>query len=610
MARTKNNIEHQPFSPKIWRGILPFFKPYRRRLAAIALLMLGCSAVDVLIPIYQKYMIDRFIVPRTAAGLLPFCALGAGVALAGTVMTVLFARQAMYVEMAFSRDLKKKLFDHLQTLSLQFYNETPVGYLIARLMSDTERIGGIVAWGLVDVSWGLSYIVFAVASMLVLDWRLGLIMLAVLPPMALVAVWFQGRILRANRKVRQLNSELTSAYNEGILGAKTTKTLAIEEVIAAEFEGTSGRMRQASVRAAVLSAVFMPIVMMLGSVAIALILTRGSALVASGALALGTLSAMISYAVGIVEPIRHIARIMTDAVATQVNIERVQGLLQRGADIQDSPEVIKAYGDSFNPRLENWEPIRGDIEFRDVTFRYGDGDNVLEHFNLTVPAGTVVAIVGETGAGKSTLVNLVCRFYEPNEGQILIDGRDYRERSQLWLHRNLGYVLQTPFLFSGSIRDNIRFGKEDATDEEIMAALRLAAAEHIVEKEPQGLDTDVGEGGDRLSTGEKQLLSFARAAIADPRLFVLDEATSSVDTETEQLIQKAIGNLLSGRTSFIIAHRLSTVKMADLILVVKDGKLIERGTHDELIARGGTYKKLYTMQFEEDPFKVTDTHAD
>ena len=261
--------------------------------------------------------------------------------------------------------------------------------------------------------------------------------------------------------------------------------------------------------------------------------------------------------------------------------------------------MIARYGDSFHPKYENWEELRGDIEFRDVTFRYPDGEeNVLEHFSLKVPRGQNIAIVGETGAGKSTLVNLVCRFYEPTEGTLLIDGRDARERSQLWLHSHIGYVLQTPHLFSGSVRENLRYGRPEATDEEIMKALDMVSAGEIVER-MGGLDSDVGEGGSHLSTGEKQLLSFARALLADPVLLILDEATSSVDTLTEKAIQKAISVVTRGRTSFVIAHRLSTITKADLILAVRDGKIEERGTHLELMKKKGYYYSLYSRQYEE-----------
>ena len=319
-----------------------------------------------------------------------------------------------------------------------------------------------------------------------------------------------------------------------------------------------------------------------------------------GLMMIGTLSVFMSYALELLEPIQSIIETLSAFIAIEANIERVTRLLAEESDVTDTPEVIEKYGDAFHPKRENWEELGGEIEFRDVSFRYPDGDEyVLTDFNLKVPAGTNVAIVGETGAGKSTLVNLVCRFYEPTKGQVLIDGRDARARSLLWLHSNIGYVLQSPHLFSGTVRENLQYGKPDATDEEIMEALRIVSAESVLAKMEKGLDTDVGEGGGMLSTGEKQLLSFARAILADPRILVLDEATSSIDTVTEKAIQNAIAAVIEGRTSFVIAHRLSTIVDADVILVVKGGKIIGRGTHEELMRQKGYYYELYTRQYEE-----------
>ena len=364
-------------------------------------------------------------------------------------------------------------------------------------------------------------------------------------------------------------------------------------------------MRVASVRAARLSAVYIPLVMFFSSLTTAVVLARGGALALDGLLLIGTLSAFTSYAVGIFEPIQQIARNIADLLSLQANIERVMGLLEQQPLVTDAPEVVEKYGTAFEPKRENWEPIRGDIEFRDVSFRYPDGnEDVLSHFSLKIPAGSTIAIVGETGAGKSTLVNLACRFFEPTSGQVLIDGRDVRERSQLWLHSSIGYVLQSPHLFSGTVMENIRYGRLDATDEEVVAAAKAVSADQVAMKLENGYASGVGEGGDRLSTGEKQLISFARAVLADPRIFVLDEATSSIDTKTERLIQDATELLLKGRTSFLIAHRLSTIRRADLILVVRDGAIVEQGTHDELIRKKGYYRDLYRRQFEQETMRA------
>ncbi|MDR0649439.1 MAG: ABC transporter ATP-binding protein/permease, partial [Synergistaceae bacterium] len=562
-----------------WAGLVPFFRPYRGMAARIAAMLVAGGVVDALIPIYQKFIIDSFIVPRTTEGLGRSVAVGAAMIASGMVVTILFARTAIKLEMCFSRDLKYACFSHLQTLSLSYYNTTPVGYMISRVMSDTDRIGTMLSWGFVDILWGSSYILFSVAAMLMLDFSLGVWLVLMVFPMGLITSWFQTRILRRNRAVRRLNSRMTGAFNEGILGARTSKTLVIEDINISEFGGVTGEMFREATAAAALGAVYTPLMLLFGALAVAIILVQGSGRVMAGAMPFGTLSALVTYAISIFEPIQRMAMIFGETMAMRANVERVLALLAEKPQIVDEPAVIQKYGDSFNPKRENWEPIKGDIRFDDVTFRYPDGDeNVLEGFNLSVPSGSCVAIVGETGAGKSTLVNLVCRFYEPTEGRVLIDGRDARERSQLWLRSNIGYVLQSPHLFSGSVKENIRYGRPGATEEEIWEAARLVSADSVIAKLPEGIESDVGEGGDRLSTGEKQLISFARAVLADPRIFVLDEATSSIDTETERKIQHAISKVLAGRTSFLIAHRLSTIKMADLILVVKDGKIIEQGT--------------------------------
>ena len=400
--------------------------------------------------------------------------------------------------------------------------------------------------------------------------------------------------------MRKINAELTRHYNEGISGAKTSKTMVIEDKNTAAFQEVSGSMRRNSVRAVFLDAVYVPIISFLTALSVAFVLTGGGNMALAGGITIGELTIFVSFALMIADPVQAFAYCVTRFVSTQANIERVTELLDMRPEIADSPEVEARYGTSVEPKRENWEPLKGSITFQDVTFRYPDGtENVLEHFTLEVPAGSAVAIVGETGAGKSTLVNLACRFFEPNEGQVLIDGRDYRERSLLWLHSSIGYVLQTPHLFSGTVKENIRYGRLDATDEEIMAAAKLVNAHDFIMRMEKGYDSDVGEGGGQLSTGEKQLVSFARAVLADPRIFVLDEATASIDTKTEALIQEAISTLLKDRTSFLIAHRLSTIRQADLILVVREGKIIERGTHQELMELGGYYAELYQNQFKQ-----------
>ncbi len=601
MAAYEEQEYNKPFSFQIWAKLFPFFKPYKTYFFITFGLNILLAGVDVLVPLFQSYAIDHFIVPDTLEGLWIFGAVYFAVILGQTICVYFSVHAATTIEMNVGKDLKRAQFEHLQTLSFSYYNTTPVGYIHARVMSDTLRIAGMTAWGLVDMFWALIYVVSVFVIMFILNVQLALIIMLVVPCIAVLTVYFQNKILRWNRKVRKINSQITSAYNEGITGVKTSKSMVIENDNQQLFFEHTKEMHRAASHCAKLNAVFIPTILLFSSAVSAIVLARGGYMVQHDLMRLGTLSVFISYAVVIFEPIQQLARLLADLISCQANIERVMDLLEQEPNIVDCQEVIEKYGDSFEAKKENWERIKGDIVFEDVSFRYPDGkEYVLEHFNLHVPAGMNVAIVGETGAGKSTLVNLVGRFFEPTEGRILIDGVDYRERSQLWLHSQIGYVLQDPHLFSGTVRENIRYGRLDATEEEIIAAAKSVSADVVVEKLKDGYDSDVGESGGLLSTGEKQLISFARAILANPAIFVLDEATSSIDTETEQLIQNATEHLLKGHTSFVIAHRLSTIRRADLILVVKNGKIIERGNHKELLQAKGYYYELYSRQFEEE----------
>lgn len=581
--------------------LLPYLKPYRSIIISMILLGLAGGLVDIILPLFQRYALNHFIAKGTLDTLGRFVAAYIAVLAFQVAANTVSAYQACQIEMYVGRDMKRASFNHLQTLAFSYYNQNSVGYIHARVMSDTNRIGSLVSWGLMDGIWNMSYILGAVAVMLTVHFRLALWVLAIVPLTALGAAFFQKKLVDLNRRIREINSQITGNFNEGITGAKTTKTLVIEGKMEQDFEETTSRMKQTSVHAMHYRAMFSSMISFSSSLALALVLWRGGLITLEGVLEIGTLSVFMSYALGLMEPVQWIVRAISDLITVQVNVERFTRLMETQSDVRDTPEVIAKYGDSFQPKKENWEPLHGDIVFQDVSFKYPDGDEyVLEHFNLSVPQGTNVAIVGETGAGKSTLVNLVCRFFEPTAGRILIDGKDARERSQLWLHSNIGYVLQTPHLFSGTVLENLRYGNPDATMEQIEEAVKSVSADSVIARMDKGYDSDVGEGGDLLSTGEKQLLSFARAILADPRIFVLDEATSSIDTVTEKLIQDAIAHLMKGRTSFVIAHRLSTIRQADVILVVHDGKIVEQGTHPELIAKKGAYYNLYTRQFQEE----------
>ena len=461
----------------------------------------------------------------------------------------------------------------------------------------------MVAWAGSNLIWNLFYMVGIIISMFAINARLAMIVVLAVPLLVGLSLHFQPKLLKANRDTREVNSRITGSFNESIMGAKTIKTLAVEDRVIEEFKGVTSGMYAASLRAVRLNALFVPLMGIFGTLAVALVINFGGEMAIRGAMDLGVLSAFIAYSLAITEPLSHMASFFSEVMAAQVNVERVMTLIDQPVTIMDSPEVEEVYGGIFNPKPENWPEVRGDIEFERVWFQYPDmaeDDYVLRDMSFKVPAGKTVAIVGETGAGKSTLVNLACRFFEPTRGRILIDGVDYRERGQVWLHSNLGYVQQTPHLFSGTLGDNIKYGKLDATDAELERAARLVSADVVASKLAEGYDTDVGEGGDRLSTGEKQLVSFARAIIADPPIFVLDEATSSIDTETEHLIQNAISHMLEGRTSFIIAHRLSTIRSADVIMLISGQGIKEQGSHEELMAMRGDYYSLYTTMMIKD----------
>ena len=581
--------------------IVPYARKYSRTLATMVICGLIGTGMDIALPLFQRYALNHFIAGGTTDTLPLFIVIYVLAIVAAGCATFIACKGAMTTEVSMNRDLRNAAFNHLQTLSFSYFNQNSVGYIHSRVMSDTSRIGGLVSWTLMDSVWHTSYLIGAVAVMLVINVRLALMVTAILPLMVIFFSLFQRKLILANRRIRELNSRITGDFNEAITGAKTIKTLTIEDRMAKDFVADTQEYRNTSVRAARLRGGFSVTMHMASSLALAIVLWQGGLIAASE---VGTFSMFMSYAQGMMEPVRWIVDAISDIITTQVNIERLTRLLGTPSDVSDTPEVIEKYGDSFNPRRENWEPIRGDITFEDVSFRYPDGDEyVLEHFSLEIPFGSNIAIVGETRAGKSTLVNLVCRFFEPTSGRVLIDGRDARERSQLWLHSAIGYVLQVPHLFSGTIRENLLYGNPNATEEEIARALELVSADEVVARMEKGIDTDVGEGGDLLSTGEKQLISFARAILADPRILVLDEATASVDTLTEQKIQSAIDTVIRGRTSIVIAHRLSTVRNADLILVVNDGKIVEQGTHRDLLAAKGPYYRLFTRQYEDEATK-------
>ncbi|AOT69063.1 ABC transporter ATP-binding protein [Geosporobacter ferrireducens] len=600
MSVLKEQEFTKQFDMQLWKRLLAYAKPYKKHLMLLALIMMAVAGVDVIFPLMTKYAIDHFVVPGTIEGISRF--------IGGYVLLVILQTFNVWqliavagkIEMGVCYDIRKIGFQKLQELSFSYYDKTAVGWIMARMTSDIQRLSEIISWGLVDLVWGGTLMTAIMGVLFFLNWKLALITLVVAPFLVIISLFFQRKILASYRQVRKVNSRITGAFNEGIMGAKTSKTLVREEENLKDFQILTNEMYASSVRAAIFSAVFLPVVLTLGSVGTGLAIWFGGRGVLLKTISYGTLVAFISYTIQFFEPVRELARIIAELQAAQASAERVLSMIDSEPEIIDEERVVKAYGDLFHPKKENWPEIEGNICFQNVSFTYKEGEKVLENFSLEVKAGENIALVGETGSGKSTIVNLLCRFYEPTEGQILIDGTDYRERSQLWLQSNLGYVLQTPHLFSGTIRENIQYGRLDATEEEIVQAAKLVNAHEFIIRMENSYNTQVGEGGNRLSTGEKQLISFARAILANPKIFVLDEATSSIDTETEQMIQQAIEKVLRGRTSFIIAHRLSTIRSAHRILVIREGKILESGTHGQLIKKKGYYYDLYTNQFKEE----------
>lgn len=482
-------------------------------------------------------------------------------------------------------DLRKKMFSHLQELSLSYYNVTPVGWIMSRVTSDSERVAELVTWGFLDITWGIMNIATAAVFMLIINWQLALVVFLAIPILVIVAVQFKKKIIVEFREVRRINSKITGAFNETITGVRVIKAFGREERNMQEFDELTGSMYRAGYRAAWLSALFLPIVMLISSFAVATIVWFGGYQTQIGNMSIGGIQAFVSYVVFMIWPIQEMARVYAELQRAIASAERIFSLVDAVPEISDKPDAI-------DPGT-----IQGDIIFENVDFYYEPDKPVLQNFDLHVNRGETIALVGPTGGGKSTIVNLLCRFFEPKKGTICIGGRDYEDIALHAIQSRIGVVLQTPHLFSGTISDNIRYGKLNATDEEIGAAAQLAGAHDFIMKLDKGYDEEVGEGGNLLSVGQKQLISLARAVLRAPEIFIMDEATSSVDTITEALIQKGMENLMKGRTSFVIAHRLSTIKKADRILVIKDGSIIENGSHAELLRKRGHYFRLYTSQF-------------
>ncbi|MDE8252062.1 ABC transporter ATP-binding protein [Erysipelothrix rhusiopathiae] len=598
--REEEQFTSEKLDVGLWKKILKMLLENKKNLFLALFFVLLEAVIGVILPVLNRYAIDVFYQGHgSTETILKFTLLYGGLVAVQAFLIYEFIYRSGLIEMDISYQIRQNVMEKLQTLPFSYYDKTPTGWIMARMTSDVSRLSEILSWSFNDLVWGFLVMILLLIVMFTVNWKLALIILVIVPMVYFVSAWFQKRILQNYRSVRAENSKITHGFSEGITGAKTTKTMGLEAIHYSEFKNNTMAMRSKSIHAVILSALYMPLITLISSLGNAGIIYVGGNMALQGVIQIGTLILFTQYAERFFEPLRNISNVFAQLQMAQASAERVLSLLEQDSTLVDRPDVIEKYGTILNPNESVYEPIVGDIEFKDVDFYYQASEPILNKFNLTVQPKQRIALVGETGSGKSTIVNLICRFYEPISGSILIDGVDYRERSIGWLHSHLGYVLQAPHLFSGSVRDNIAYGKPDASDEDVIKASKLVDAHRFIMELEDGYQTDVGEGGNRLSTGQKQLISFARVILVDPSIFILDEATASIDTETEAIIQNAVETVLKEKTSFIIAHRLSTIVNADRILVIDKGQILEDGNHHSLMSQKGRYYELYMNQFNE-----------
>jgi ATP-binding cassette subfamily B protein len=561
----------------LWR----LTKPYRRRTAFSVFSLLAATATALAPPYLAKYALDDAVKGHGGTRLVVVVAIFVAAGLANWATYYLETYMTGWVGERILADLRVHLFSHLQKLSLGFFERNRAGVIISRLTNDVEAIDQLVTDGVTSLVQNVLTLLGTAVILFILDWRLALATCGVIPLMSVATAIFRKRNARAYAEVRERLGLVTATLAEDIAGMRVVQAFTRERAAFENFRTVAQRYRQANMQTVILNGIYFPIVDLLSSVALAVVLAYGGHLYFNGTLTLGTLFAFMLYVQNFFDPVQQLSQLYNTFLSATAALDKIIGVLD------EPPEVVD------RPGARELARIDGHVAFEGVRFRYGRGDEVLHGIDLDVPAGTTVALVGHTGAGKSTIAKLLARFYEPTHGRITIDGVDLNDVAQASLRRQLGVVPQEGFLFAGTVAENIAFGKPDATADEIVRAAQTVGAHEFILRLEDGYETQLGERGSRLSLGQRQLVAFARALLADPRVLILDEATSSVDIGTERRIEEALRVLLAERTAFIIAHRLSTIRDADLIVVLEHGRVVEQGSHEELLARRGLYTSLY-----------------
>jgi ATP-binding cassette subfamily B multidrug efflux pump len=577
------------YDPNVARRLFAYARPYSGKLILAMLFMLGASAAAVAGPYFVKVAIDSGLSAGDYNALRYTILAYLIVAVLHWVFTYYRVNLMAWVGQAVIYDLRTDLFDHLQELSLGFYSRYSVGRVITRVINDVEVLRDFLTWAVLAITRDIFTLILIIIVMLSMDFRLALITFSVLPFMALATIIFRRYSRPAYRKVRAAISWVNSVLAENVNGVRVVQAFSRQKYNYENFANYVNRYHlERSIYAAKLASFFSPVVDVLGAIATMLVVWLGGSAVLGNQITAGVLVAFVLYIGRFFDPIRDLSRRFDALQSTMAGGERILALLDTEVEVRDAKNA------------RDLPPIKGEVRFESVSFHYADDPAlVLDNINLDVRAGETVALVGETGAGKTTIVKLLGRFHDPTSGCVRVDGFDLRTVTQRSLRRQMGMVLQDPFLFNGTVKENILFGRLNAGDEDVIAAAKAVGAHDFIMGLKNGYDTSVEEGGVLLSVGQRQLISFARALLADPRILILDEATSSVDAQTEQIIQRALETLLKERTSFVIAHRLSTITKADRIVVVDGGRIIEQGTHEELLAKQGMYYELYKTGFQE-----------